>query len=168
MIRYAKERFVSIELLLDEQSGLKIPKQSIVKKSFFVVPQKYFTNGGSSNSRGVLVEMTDESGDKSQIFIATDLYASTEDTYDIAEEGLESGMKLLDPAGGESFVLDESEELDGVYNINKGYAVFRIVDILYQNDDYAVVARGTDYGISLYDHIALDGSLVSEGEIINR
>ncbi len=168
MIRYASERFVDVELLLNRQSGLKIPNQSIVTKSFFVVPQSYFTKGGNTNSLGVLVETTDDSGEKVQKFVATNIYASTDDTYDIHETGLEKGTKLLSPSGGESFVLSDTEELKGVYNINKGYAVFRLINILYQNEDYTIVERGTDYGLSLYDHIALDGSIVSEGEIINE
>ncbi len=168
MIRYASERFIDVELLLDEQSGLKIPNQSIVTKSFFVVPKEYFTKGGSSNSLGVLVETTDDSGEKVQKFIATDIYASTDDSYDISEEGLTAGTKLIHPSGGDAFTLDETTELSGVYNINKGYAVFRIIEILYQNKDYTIVARGSDYGISLYDHIALDGSMVTENEIINE
>lgn len=168
MIRYASERFIDVELLLDQQSGLKIPNQSIVSKSFFVVPQEYFTKGGNSNSLGVLVETTDDSGEKVQKFIATNIYASTEDSYDICEDGLEKGTKLIHPSGGDSYTLSDTEELQGVYNINKGYAVFRIIKILYQNDDYAIVERGTDYGLSPYDHIALDGSIITENEIINR
>ncbi len=168
MIRYASERFIDVELLLDQQSGLKIPNQSIVSKSFFVVPQEYFTKGGNSNSLGVLVETTDDSGEKVQKFIATNIYASTEDSYDICEDGLEKGTKLIHPSGGDSYTLSDTEELQGVYNINKGYAVFRIIKILYQNNDYAIVERGTDYGLSPYDHIALDGSIITENEIINR
>ena len=167
MIRYASERFIDVELLLNRQSGLKIPNQSIVTKSFFIVPQEYFTKGGNSNSLGVLTETTDDSGEKVQKFVATNIYASTDDTYDIHEDGLEKGTRILRPSGGDSFVLSDTEELKGVYNINKGYAVFRIINILYQNDDYTIIERGTDYGLSLYDHIALDGSIIMENEIIN-
>lgn len=168
MIRYASERFIDVELMLNRQSGLKIPNQSIVSKSFFIVPQEYFTKGGNSNSLGVLTETTDDAGEKVQKFIATNIYASTEDSYDIHEDGLEKGTKILSPSGGDSYTLSDMEELKGVYNINKGYAVFRIIKILYQNEDYTIVERGTDYGLSLYDHIALDGSMITENEIINE
>ena len=168
MIRYASERFIDVELMLTRQSGLKIPNQSIVTKSFFVVPQEYFTRGGNSNLLGVLTETVDDSGEKVQKFVATNIYASTDDTYDIHETGLEKGTRLISPSGTDSFVLSDTEELKGVYNINKGYAVFRIINILYQNEDYTIVERGTDYGLSLYDHIALDGSIITENEIINE
>ena len=167
MIRYASERFIDVELLLTKQEGLKIPNQSIVTKSFFVVPQSYFTKGGNSNSQGLLIETTDDTGEKVQKFIATDIYYSTDECYYVSEDELTKGTKVIDPAGGESFVISASEDLKGVYNINKGYAVFRIIDILYQNEEYAIIARGTSYGLSQYDHIALDGSIITENEVVN-
>ena len=102
-----------------------------------------------------------------QKFIATDIYYSTEECYYVSEDALSKGTKVIDPAGGESYVISDEEKLQGVYNINKGYAVFRMIDILYQNDEYAIIARDTSYGLSQYDHIALDGSLIVENEVIN-
>ena len=168
MVRYASERFIDVELLLTKQEGLKIPNGAIVEKSFFVVPQSYFTRGGNSNSQGLLIETYDDSGEKVQKFIATDIYYSTEECYYVSEDQLEKGTKVIDPAGGDRFVISDTGKLKGVYNINKGYAVFRIIDIKYQNEEYAIIARGTDYGLSQYDHIALDGSIITEDEIINQ
>ena len=167
MVRYASERFIDVELLLTKQEGLKIPNGSIVEKSFFVVPQSYFTKGGNSNSQGLLIETYDDSGEKVQKFIATNIYYSTEECYYVSADHLEKGTKVIDPAGGESFVISDTDKLKGVYNINKGYAVFRIIDIKYQNEDYAIIARDTNYGLSQYDHIALDGSVITENEVIN-
>ena len=54
----------------------------------------------------------------------------------------------------------------GVYNINKGYAEFREINILYQNDDYAIVKPNTTYGLSVYDYIILDAESVSDNEML--
>lgn len=167
MIRYASDRFIDVELLLTRQSGLKIPNRSIVTKNFYVVPQSYFTKGGNSNSQGLLIETTDDTGKKLQKFIVTDIYYSTEECYYVREDDLTQGTKVIDPSGKSAFIIHDEAELKGVYNINKGYAVFRIINILYQNDDYAIVSSGTSYGLSQYDHIALDGSIITENEIIN-
>ena len=43
-----------------------------------------------------------------------------------------------------------------VYNINKGYAVFKRIEKLSGNGEYFTIAKGTDYGLSVYDHIVLD------------
>ena len=53
-----------------------------------------------------------------------------------------------------------------MYNINKGYAVFKQINILTKNEDYAIIETKTTYGISLYDHIALDGSKVKENQLV--
>nr|MCR5556493.1 hypothetical protein [Butyrivibrio sp.] len=50
--------------------------------------------------------------------------------------------------------------LVGVYNINKGYADFRQIKILYQNDEYSIVKSNTTYGLAVYDYIVLDSSLI--------
>ena len=62
--------------------------------------------------------------------------------------------------------LESTAKLQGAYNINKGYAVFRKVEILYQNEEYTIINTGTSYGLSLYDHIALDASAIKENQIV--
>ena len=61
----------------------------------------------------------------------------------------------------------EIELVCHVYNINKGYAVFKQIDILYQNEEYSILKKGTDYGISLYDHIALEGDSIEENDLVH-
>ena len=166
MIRYASMRFLDIELILDKQDGLKISNDSIVEKEFYKVPQNLFIKGGNSNSLGILVYTTDDKGETVQKFIATDIYDSDDENYYISEEEVTAGTKIANPTGGDSYIISDSKTLQGVYNINKGYAVFRVINILYQNEEYTIVAKNTPYGISLYDHIALDGSSCEEGQII--
>ena len=63
----------------------------------------------------------------------------------------------------------KSERNDNVlysYNINKGYTQFRQINILAQNEEYTLVEEGTSYGLTVYDHIVLNGSAVDEDEII--
>ena len=44
------------------------------------------------------------------------------------------------------------------YNINQGYAVFRQIEILDQNEEYCIVDQGTSYGLRAFDYIARDGA----------
>ena len=71
------------------------------------------------------------------------------------------------PDSDEQYTLSKTAKLKGVYNINRGYAVFRQIDIIDQNEEYSVLQTGTSYGLSLYDHIALNGNEISEGELID-
>lgn len=49
-----KDRYLDIELILEDESGLKIPKSSVTKKDFYLVPENYLTQGGNSKETGVL------------------------------------------------------------------------------------------------------------------
>lgn len=167
MIRYAKERYIEVELLLNEETGLKIPNSSITQKEFYTVPIEYFMKGGDSDMDGLLVERTDSSGKKTTEFVAPTIYYETDEYYYIDSEKVSSEDVLLKPDSSATRRVGENTAvLQGVYNINKGYAVFKQIDILYQNEEYTIVRTGTTYGIALYDHIALDGTKIHENELI--
>ena len=75
MVRYADDRYLSIELILEDESGLKIPKSSVAEEAFFVIPQEYVTTGGNSSSQGVLVSEDGESA----VFQAVDIFNISDD-----------------------------------------------------------------------------------------
>ncbi len=167
MIRYAKERYVEVELLLNEETGLKIPNSAITEKEFYTVPVEYFVKGGDSNQEGLLVERTDSDGKKITEFVTPTIYYETEESYYIDGEDVFGDDVLLKPDSSATYTVGRNTAvLRGVYNINKGYAVFKQIDILYQNEEYTIVRTGTTYGIALYDHIALDGTKIHENELI--
>ena len=51
--------------------------------------------------------------------------------------------------------------------MNKGYAVFKNVDVIDRTNEYAIIKKQTINGISLYDHIALDANDIGEGDLIS-
>ena len=65
-------------------------------------------------------------------------------------------------------VVRERATLIGVYNINKGYADFREISILYQNEEYAIVKSDTEYGLKVYDYIVLNADSVNDQQFINK
>jgi hypothetical protein len=167
MVRYAKERYLEVELLLAEETGLKIPNSSIIDKEFYTIPIDYFMKGGDSNAEGLLIAGTDEAGNTATEFISPTIYYETDQFYYVDSEDVSAGDIVLKSDSNATYVVGtDTAVLKGVYNINKGYAVFKQIDILYQNKEYTIVRTGTTYGIALYDHIALDGSKVNENELI--
>lgn len=165
-LRYATERYLEIELLLSDTSGLKIPNSALTEKSFFLVPKDYVTKGGADDSNGVMYRYEDKDGKFDTKFVAVAVAQEKNNMYYIAADELQSGDMLLKPDSKETYKLQEQDSLQGVYNINRGYAIFRKVEILFQNEEYSIVNTGTSYGISLYDHIALDAASIQENEII--
>ena len=119
--------------------------------------------GNDSDSSGLMVR--DKKGDSQ--FVAPTIYYETDDYYYIDSEDVKKDTVILKPDSQETYTIgSETASLQGVYNINKGYAVFKQINILYQNEDYAIISTGTSYGLSLYDHIVLQGDLVKENQII--
>ena len=160
--RYADQRFISINLKLDEKNGLKIPNSAIVDKTFYTVPKKYFTRGEDSSNYGLLIQ----NGSNVE-FKHTTIYFEDDDYYYIDGENVSDGDVCLMVNSGDKYSIGTNTGvLQGVYNVNKGYTIFKIIDIIYQNNDYTIVRVGTDYGLSLYDRIVLQGDKVVEDEIL--
>lgn len=271
MITFAKDRFIDIELVLNQETGLKIPNSAIEEKEFYVIPKEFITKG-SDQSEGALVERYNENGERELIYTELNIYYVTDEYYYVSKENLSAGTYLYNPhesfdketlldsdeirdsyeqeqtssvgilsnevnegdevtynEDGEPIVIpagsvtgdtgevsgddhsdtltqdseasdteadqSEPESLDtadnnessdsvnsyaheskiavgmtgtliGVYNMNKGYADFRQITILYQNDEYAIVKPNTMYGLCEYDYIVLDASSVSDNDLI--
>ena len=167
MLTFATERFVDFEIIMHDEVGLKIPNSSIVNKEFFLVPEGYITIGADGKS-GVIKESYSEDGTIYSEFWETDIYSYSEDTkeYYLDTDILELGNKLIKPDGMETYTISKKASLIGVYNMNKGYADFRQINILYQNEEYAIVKSNTQYGLNVYDYIVLDAAGVSDEQFI--
>lgn len=168
MIRFASDRYIEVELLLSEENGLKIPNSAITKKDFFTIPMEYFQKGDNSSADGVVVRKTDKNGKQTDTFAAQTIYFATEYAYYVDSENLKDGDLILKPNSKETYTVHETASLEGVYCINRGYAVFRDIDVVYQNEEYSIIRSGTKYGVNMYDHIALDGASIVENALIHE
>lgn len=166
MITFCTDRFIDIELLLEDETGLKIPNSAIVQKEFFIVPKEYVTKGGNSGNTGVLLETYDENGNATTQFIETTIYDETDTEYYLDDTVLRADNNIVKPDSTQKHKISKTGSLIGVYNINKGYADFKQVSILYQNDEYSIVKSNTVYGLNVYDYIVLDASTVTDNEFI--
>lgn len=164
MDRFADSRYVHVKIINNNISGLKIPNSSIVKKKFYTIPKDYMMQGNNDDEAGFLKKEGSDS-----VYVAPTIYYESDDFYYIDDETLKRGDKLIKPNSSDLYeVGTDTDSLKGVYNVNKGYAVFKQIEILYQNNDYSIIKTGTNYGISMYDHIVLQGDEVEENSIINK
>ena len=170
MVTFISDRFVDVELALHEEAGLKIPNSAIVQKEFFLIPEEYVTASGNNNNNGIIRQCYLEDGTISSEFVETEVYSYDEDTkeYYVDASVLNAGDILYKTDGQETYTVSRRATLIGVYNMNKGYADFKEINILYQNEEYAIVKANTQYGLNVYDYIVLDADAVSDNEQLAR
>lgn len=166
MINFVSDRFLDIELMTDQETGLKIPQSSIIEKEFYLVPVEYIMQSGKKDTYGVLVESYDDDGKLTSKYKEISIYNMENNEYYVDEAALSIGDRLLKEGSTEAYTVSKRGTLIGVYNINKGYADFRQINILYENEDYAIVKPNTTYGLSVYDYIVLDATTVNEDDFI--
>lgn len=170
MITYISDRFLDIELIIHDEAGLKIPNSSIVQKDFYLIPEDFITESGEDGSKGVIRQCYLENGDISSEFLSTGVYSYDEESkeYYLDTDILNTGDVLYKTDSQETYTVSKRANLIGVYNMNKGYADFKQIHILYQNDEYAIVKANTQYGLNVYDYIVLDAEAVVDDQLINN
>lgn len=166
VIRYSSERFIDLELVTNTSSGLKIPVSAIVKKQFYTIPTSFSTKGGDSNDTGFLIQRKTEGGNSDTEFVHLTIYENKDDMYYVDPADIQEGDIILQTETNKRYIVGEMDSLEGVYCINKGYAVFRKIVIIDKNDEFCIVETQTPYGLSQFDHIVEDSSTVREQEIL--
>ena len=171
LVRYVTDRYLEIELILNRAKGLKIPVSSITEKTFLEIPEEYVSVNEDTQDE---VFLTRES------FLADGSSTTSNVTASVYSHDRETGCYLIHPGLfdiGDYVIMpgttrkyqvtdDTVKTIQGVYNINKGYAIFRQVNIIDENEEFCIVDPGSIYGLSAHDRIVLDASKVREDDII--
>lgn len=165
---YASKRFVSVKFELEETEGLKIPETAVTLKDYYRIPEKYIVQGGNSNEKGLMFEeFNTETGTLQYTFYPVTIFYSENgfvyiDCADFAKEAYIYESETAARTMLYTFIT----KLEGVYNINKGYAVFKRIERLKTENGYIIVKKGSISGLSAYDHIALNASEAVEDSVI--
>lgn len=169
MVQFVGDRFLNFEVNTSKTEGLKIPVSAVTQKNFYLVPVDFLDKGGDSVEDGFYKEVYSDQG-TSVVFVPASIYYSTEEYYYLDtddDEEIHAGDYLVKPDSAERYQIGATASLQGVYNINKGYTVFKQIEILAQNDEFYTVRKGMRYGLNVYDHIVLDASVIEkEGVLI--
>lgn len=163
MIRYVSDRYLDIELRVENIQGLKIPKSAVVKRNCYEVPTDYIVSSGETGEQGVLVY---EDG-KTSFQAAEVYYTNTEkDMSCIEAKDLPKGTVIQMQNSNNTRTLSDPISQAGVYESGSGYAVFTSIDIEAENDDYYITGNGVSNQISNYDRIVLNAKNVTDDEIL--
>lgn len=170
MINYITDRFVDVELVLEEKTGLKIPNSAIAERNFFLIEEDYIVLHDDNKTQGVMRQTFTEDNEVTTEFVNTPIYNVDEEAglYYVDESVLKVGDVLYKPDSTETCTVSKQASLTGVYNINKGYADFKQIKILYDNEEYSIVESNTNYGLRAYDYIALDAATVVADQFVTE
>ena len=165
-INFATDRFVEIEIGMEDETGLKIPVSAIAQKEFFLVPQEYVAYVEEERAYYIYIETYMENGTKTIQKHEVSPASLKEEQYYLDDVKLSVGTRLAKLNSSDVYTVSQKGALTGVYNINKGYADFKQITVKDQNASYAIVASNTQYGLNVYDYIVLNASAVSENDFV--
>lgn len=175
MVRFASDRYLDIQFMIDDTSGLKIPSSAITTKEFYIIPEEYVMKGGPDDSDGFMIERFDENGYSKEDFVTPTFYSITDGmvyvdpnqgSFTSNEAYIKAGDRIIIPNSNDLYQVGNTAELEGVYCINQGYTQFRKIKTLYANEEYTIVEEGTTFGLTIYDRIVLNAEAVKEDQVI--
>ena len=164
--RFIDKRVVEFEIENKKVTGYKIPIKSIVSKNCYMIPKTMIEKDIETDENifykvginGVREKFTCNISKEDNNFY----YISIDDSLSKLKYG-----DVLINRYNDTYSLSEVTKLNGVYNMNKGYATFKNIEIIDKTNEYAIVNKQTINGISLYDHICLNASDIKEGDLIS-
>ncbi|MCI8511312.1 MAG: hypothetical protein HFE83_04865 [Lachnospiraceae bacterium] len=163
MEQFINDRFVDFEIVTEDVRGLKIPRSSVTEVNFYLIPKDFLVRSETGQNLGFYKEVYTE-GTSSVVLTPCSIYNSDEDYYYVGTEegsGLTAGDYLIKENSEERYQVGVTASVQGVYNINRGYTAFRKIEPLLSNDEYYTIKKGSEYGLSVYDHIVLDVAAVT-------
>lgn len=164
--KFIDSRYIDFKILYEDTAGLKLPVSAVVSKDFLILPIDYCFD--SQGTIGFYLETAGADGSASAMFVEPTIYNATETHYYVDTGAFEEGSYIININTGDRYRIGQKAPLSGVYNVNKGYTLFRKIEVVDQNSEYYIVKKGTKYGVTLFDHIILNGKLVKEGQVIYR
>lgn len=162
--KFLSTRDISFSIGDKEMTGLKIPLQSIVELNLIKVPAEYVVT--ENDVKGVYKQVGEES-----TFIPISTHDKKDDMYYIIQdlENLETVQlndTLVLKGQDKPYKVTEIEVASGVYVINSQVAKFKKVEILTQNEEYALVKYNANSQLKEMDKIISNPKSVSKDQLL--
>ena len=170
MLRYARDRFLTIQLTAPEETGLKIPKTSVLQKTFYSIPSDYATISEDGKEISFNVETSDKDGNVTAKKITPTIYNKSKTDYLVDMNEVKEGTVLIKSDSNDRYHIGKTRSLLGAFCTNSGFSVFRMIQVLSESNDYYIISEDTSFGLSVYDHIVLDvtSGKIEENQIITH
>lgn len=166
MLRYVTERYLNIQIQETPVTGLKIPKTAVAELELYTIPVEYYVQGGDSNHYGFYLQGYDENGNATVTFITPTVYDKDENYCYVSKDLISPGDIVVMPDSTATYKIGSTGTVQGAYQINSGYTIFKEIEILAESNEYYIISDSTAAGLVIYDHIVLDAEIVDESQIV--
>ncbi|MDO5564562.1 MAG: HlyD family efflux transporter periplasmic adaptor subunit [Eubacteriales bacterium] len=159
-------RVLEFNIITSQTSGLKIPLKSIARKNCYILPKDFVIEDPLTREKYIYLLS------KNEKIMLNDIDISKEDEknyyIDFSSNSKLNMLDILQSSDYRTYTINSVSRMPGVYNVNKGYSVFKYVEILQETNEYAIIKKGLNYSLSSYDHIVLNQNDIKEGDLINK
>lgn len=157
-------RNVSFSIGDKDTKGLKIPLEAVVELNLIKIPKEYVVT--ENNVEGV----KRKKGNHTE-FVALEVQNQNEDMYYMIQDLTDAQViqlkdTLVHPQTGKAYEVTESEVVKGVYVINSQIAKFKEVEILTQNDEYALVKYNAKSQLKEMDKIISNPKSIKKDQLL--
>ena len=167
MLNFISERFVSVEIILEDDAGLKVPASALTEKEVYQIPLSYLSGGGNQSTNNKLnVQVMGQDNEVTIKQVSPIIYKTDEEFCYVDPLAFDETDVILDINTNENMAVSliPKVTIEGVYSANRGIAEFKMVTVIKTIDDFALVK--SDESLNIYDNIILDSDKVYENQII--
>ncbi len=167
MLNFISERFVSVEIILEDDAGLKVPSSALTEKEVYQIPLSYLSGGGNQSTNNKLnVQVMGQDNEVTIKQVSPIIYKTDEEFCYVDPLAFDETDVILDINTNENMAVSliPKVTIEGVYSANRGIAEFKMVTVIKTIDDFALVK--SDESLNIYDNIILDSDKVYENQII--
>ena len=167
MLNFISERFVSVEIILEDDAGLKVPVSALTEKEVYQIPLSYLSGGGNQSTNNKLnVQVMGQDNEVTIKQVSPIIYKTDEEFCYVDPLAFDETDVILDINTNENMAVSliPKVTIEGVYSANRGIAEFKMVTVIKTIDDFALVK--SDESLNIYDNIILDSDKVYENQII--
>lgn len=162
--KFLSARDVSFSIGDKDMKGLKIPLESISELNLIKIPSEYVVT--ENNKQGVYRKQGEEVH-----FVPIDIYDEEEDMYSIIQDltsvdsiQLNDTIVLKDTEN--AYKVTQMEVISGVYVINSQVAKFKEIELLTQNEEYALVKCNANSELKEMDKIISNPKSISKDQLL--
>lgn len=162
--KFLSVRDISFSIGDKNMTGLKIPLESIVELNLIKIPAEYVMK--ENDILGVYRKKGEE-----VIFVPLDVHNKSDDMYYIIQDlsnldtiQLNDTLVLKDPE--KTYKVTDIEVASGVYVINSQVAKFKQIELLTQNQEYALVKYNANSQLKEMDKIISNPKSVSKDQLL--